>query len=93
MHRADPNGAMSQCHFATVPYPASPLVLIYDSHSNGYNQLGTDEKVVGKQTWSVIHRGSNKNILQCLCILSYLDWHLGLASDDIKHLKGRRALF
>ena len=57
VHQADPNGAMSQCHFATVPYPASPLVLIYDSHSNGYNQLGTDEKVVGKQTWSVIHQG------------------------------------
>ena len=38
-------------------------------------------------------RTSNKNILQCLCILSYLDWHLGLASDDIKHLKRRRAIF
>ena len=38
-------------------------------------------------------RTSNKDIHQCLGILSYLDWHLALAADDIKHLKGRKALF
>ena len=36
----------------------------------------------GLQIRTIIHH--------CLGILSYLDWHLALAADDIKHLKRRR---
>ena len=64
---ADPNGAMSQCHFARTTHPCLTLpVLIYDSHSNGYNNVATDEKVLffpfQKQTTGMFHWVSVKYI-------------------------------
>ena len=58
---------MSQCHFARTTHPCLTLpVLIYDSHSNGYNNVATDEKVLffpfQKQTTGMFHWVSVKYI-------------------------------